>query len=223
MRYGLLNDARKLNKLFLRKTVEQFAALSLPKGSPINCDKIPKPRLSPVSPELILQRLRLPTPHQPVLALCPGAEYGPAKQWPIEYFAEVAKQRIAEGWQVWVLGSPKDAGIGLRIQTLAGAGCINLCGQTHLVDAIDLLALTRAVVTNDSGLMHVAAALEKPLIALFGSSNPLMTPPLSNQADILYLRLKCSPCFARTCRYQHLKCLKDITPAQVLEKLRAMV
>ncbi|EDN66792.1 Glycosyl transferase, family 9 [Beggiatoa sp. PS] len=199
MRYGLLNDIRKLNKFQLRRTVDQFVALGLPKDDPKIGHKVPNPRLLPEPIDSILQRLELEKPDEPVLALCPGAEYGPAKIWPLEYYAEVAKQKISEGWKVWLLGSQKDASLSTRIQTLAGEGCINLCGKTTLPEAVDLLGFAQAIITNDSGLMHVAAALDKPLIAIYGSSNPGMTPPLSNQAHIIYLGLKCSPCYQRTC------------------------
>lgn len=220
MRYGLLNDIRRLNRWELPKTVEQFAALGLPADDPRRGKLIPQPLLSPGNPELILRRLNLSFPTQPVLALCPGAEYGPAKQWPLEYYAQVATQKLAEGWQVWILGSPKDTATGARIAYLAGNGSFNLCGQTSLSEAVDLMALAQVVVSNDSGLMHVAAALGKSLIALYGSSDPRQTPPLKMDAQILYLGLKCSPCFQRTCPLQHLKCLREITPAQVLEKFR---
>ena len=222
MRYRLLNDMRPLNKFVLRRTVDQFGALGLPKNDPRIGQPIPNPRLLPGSVEPVLQRLKLEKNHNPILALCPGAEYGPAKQWPLEYYAEVAKQKLAEGWQVWLFGSNKDASLSKRIQTLAGEkGCINLCGQTSLLEAIDLLSIVDIVITNDSGLMHVVAALDKPLIAIYGSSNPSVTPPLSNQAHIKHLGLKCGPCYQRTCPKRHLKCLRKITPQQILEILKS--
>jgi heptosyltransferase-2 len=209
-----------LRKWILPKTVEQFAALGLSRDDPRIGKLVPKPLLAPGTVELALQRLKIAYSNQPpLLALCPGAEYGPAKCWPLEYYARVAQQKIAEGWQVWVFGSDKDTLLGTRIAALAGEGCLNLCGQTTLPEAVDLMSLARAVVTNDSGLMHIAAALDKPLIALYGSSDPRHTPPLNNKAKILYLGLKCSPCFQRTCPLQHLKCLREIRPELVLEKL----
>lgn len=221
MRYGLLNDYRPLKQWILPKTVEQFAALGLPPDDPRIGNLVPKPLLSPGNFELALQRLKLTYSNQrPLLALCPGAEYGPAKCWPLEYYARVAQQQLAIGWQVWIFGSDKDVAVGTRIASLAGDGCLNLCGQTTLPEAVDLMSLAHAVVTNDSGLMHIAAALDKPLIALYGSSDPRKTPPLNNDAEILYLELQCSPCFQRTCPLQHLKCLREIRPELVLEKLK---
>ncbi len=228
-RYGLLNDIRDLTKWLLPQTVEQFVALGLPPGDPRIGKQYPKPLLSPGNVELALQRLHLKRPTQPLLALCPGAEYGPAKCWPLEYYAIVAKQKIADGWEVWIFGSDKDAAIGKRIATLvngdqnegstAETSCVNLCGQTTLPEAVDLMSLATTIVTNDSGLMHVAAALDKPLIALYGSSDPRKTPPLKSDAQILHLGLNCSPCFQRTCPLKHLKCLREIRPERVLEKI----
>jgi heptosyltransferase II len=218
MRYGLLNDMRYLNQSILPRTVEQFVALGLPKSDLPISEQVPYPCLSPEKvEEAVLQRLGLDILRGPILALCPGAEYGPAKCWPLEYYAFCAKDYINKGGQVWVFGSHKDRAAGATIQSLAGDGCINLCGKTSLPEAVDLLALTQTVISNDSGLMHVAAALEKPLIALYGSSSPDKTPPLSSQAQMVSLGLDCSPCFQRTCAKKHLKCLRDIKPERVLD------
>ncbi len=228
MRYGLLNDIRHLNQSVLPRTVEQFVALGLPKSDSPITDPIPYPCLSPekVFPELVegegavLQRLGLDVLQGPILALCPGAEYGPAKCWPLEYYATCAKHQVVKGWRVWLFGSHKDRAIGKQIQALVGAGCINLCGETSLPEAVDLLALAHTVISNDSGLMHVAAALDKPLIALYGSSSPDKTPPLSRYAHIVSLALDCRPCYQRSCPKKHLNCLRDIKPEQVLDLIK---
>ncbi|WP_353572351.1 lipopolysaccharide heptosyltransferase II [Candidatus Albibeggiatoa sp. nov. BB20] len=223
MRYGLLNDRRLKNKLTLRRTVDQFVALGMQKHDPrIGHITPPTPYLSTGNIARSLEKLNLEHPHQPILALCPGAEYGIAKQWPLEYYAILAKKVIAQGWKVWILGSPKDSAVGARVEALSGSAeidCISFCGQTDLADAVNLLSLANAVVTNDSGLMHVAAALDKKVIAIYGSSTPVMTPPLSRHAKILYNGISCSPCFKRTCRYQHYQCLRSIKPEQVLNLL----
>jgi heptosyltransferase-2 len=137
--------------------------------------------------------------------LCPGAEYGPAKRWP--YFKELA-QRL--GTQAVVLGSPKDAQAG------AGLPGLTLIGKTSLDEAIRIIAGASAVVSNDSGLMHVAAALGRPQVALFGSSSPEHTPPASPAARVLWLKLECSPCFERECPLGHFRCMKEITVEQVI-------
>lgn len=219
MRYGLLNDARKLDKQRLTMTVQRFVALGLPPGTayPPAC---PSPQLK-IDTEAARQTLRefdlsLRTP---ALALCPGAEYGPAKQWPAAYFAEVARYKRSRGWQVWVLGSSKDAAVAEEITRLVGDGCTNLAGQTSLAQAIDLLSQATAVVSNDSGLMHVAAAFDRPLVAVYGSSDPNFTPPLSDNSRIETLGLECSPCFKRECPLGHTRCLADLTPDRVIHTL----
>ena len=116
---------------------------------------------------------------------------------------------------VWLLGSAKDAPIGTEIERLSAGRARNLCGQTTLEQAIDVIASARCVVSNDSGLMHIAAALDRPLAALFGSSSPGYTPPLSPQARIISLGLECSPCYKRQCPLTHLRCLVDLSPEQV--------
>jgi heptosyltransferase-2 len=145
------------------------------------------------------------------IALCPGAEFGPAKRWP--YFRELAAKLDAP---VVILGSE-----GEREETRDIPGT-NLVGRTTLDEAIDLIAGARAVVSNDSGLMHVAAAVGRPLVALFGSSSPEHTPPLSGAARVLWLKPECSPCFERACPLGHFKCMTGLSADRVLGELRAL-
>jgi heptosyltransferase-2 len=152
----------------------------------------------------------------PVTVLAPGAEYGPAKRWPARHFAEVARTLAARGSRVWLLGSTKDQPVTAEVQRLSGGVCEDLAGRTSLDEAIDLMSVAVRVITNDSGLMHVAAALDRPLAAVFGSSSPAFTPPLSARARVVSLRLSCSPCFARTCPLGHTNCLETLPPADVL-------
>ncbi|MDM7323063.1 MAG: lipopolysaccharide heptosyltransferase II [Gammaproteobacteria bacterium] len=219
-RYGLINDMRSLDKARLPMTVQRFTALGLPAHA-VMPPPYPRPRLTvdPANQARLLRELALDT-SLPVIAMMPGAEYGPAKQWPLSHFAALARHLVASGRQVWILGSAKDRAAGETISSQAGAGVLNLCGQTRLEDAVDLLALAQAAVTNDSGLMHVAAALDVPTIALFGSSSPAHTPPLSARAKVLYLGLGCSPCFKRVCPLGHTRCLFEIHPSQVMEAIQ---
>ena len=164
--------------------------------------------------------------------LVPGAEYGPAKRWPTSHFATLA-QSLAQrtGRTVVLLGSGKDAPVCAEIAQAvqqAGAGrCLDLAGRTGLAEALALVSAACAVVSNDSGMMHVAAAFGVPQVAIFGSSSPLHTPPLSPQAHVIWLKddpsyqppLDCAPCFARECPLGHTRCLRDVAPARVLALL----
>ena len=122
---------------------------------------------------------------------------------------------LARGYQVWLFGSRNDAEITAQIRAQVGGECHDLAGRTTLDEAIDLMSFAGRVVTNDSGLMHIAAALDRPTAAIFGSSSPAFTPPLSDQARVISLRLSCSPCFARVCPLGHTNCLETLLPAQV--------
>ena len=154
-----------------------------------------------------------------MLALCAGAEFGPSKRWPAEYYAEIARSKLAANWQVWLFGSAKDREVTNRIMELTDNRCSNIAGQMQLDETIDMLAMSSVLVTNDSGLMHIGAALQKPVIALYGSSSPNFTPPLARDVSILKLNLSCQPCFKRECPLQHHRCMRDLTPAMVLNAL----
>jgi heptosyltransferase-2 len=220
MRYGLLNDIRELDKTKLKKTVDRFVTLGLNKGEMLP-QNIPNPQLSANTEAawILASRLGAEISKNKILGLCPGAEYGEAKRWPAEYYAEVANEAIKKGWQIWLFGSDKDESVTSRINQLTQNKCLDLGGKTRLSEAIDLLALCDTVISNDSGLMHIAAALDKKLIAIFGSSDPYHTPPMHPQAVIEYLGLECSPCFKRECPLGHLNCLKNITPTSIIHRL----
>jgi heptosyltransferase II len=220
MRFGLLNDRRRLDRVALPRTVQRFAALALEPGETLP-EPLPQPRLR-VAEDAPAVRARLvpADAERPALALCPGAEFGPAKRWPEAHFTALAQRYVEAGWTVWLLGSANDAGPAAAIaEAVVGPHCHDLTGRTTLVEAVDLLASADAVVSNDSGLMHVAAALDRPLVALFGSSDPGHTPPLSPRARVLHLGIACSPCFQRTCPLGHLRCLQELTPAMVADAL----
>ena len=211
MRYGLLNDIRPLDKQRLRQTVQRYVALGQPGKTALPPVTIPEPKLSIDQLNQMKQRERLKLAQErPAIALLPGAEYGPAKQWPLEHWHELAKGLLATGYQVWVIGSAKDRASGETICATQQGPIHNLCGQTELIDAIDLIAACDAAVTNDSGLMHIAAAVGTPLVAIYGSSTPEYTPPLTACAAICYRALKCSPCFKRVCPLGHSDCLHGI-------------
>lgn len=218
-RHGLINRRHRLDKAALPLMVERFAQLAETPGTPL-VRPLPPPRLRATAAQqaATLAALGLARP-QRLTVLCPGAEFGPAKRWPAAHFATLATALAARGDTVWLLGSPKDRPIGEAIAAAAPGTCVNLAGITTLGQAIDLIALADHVVCNDSGLMHIAAALERPLVALYGSSSPGFTPPLAVEATVLSLGLACSPCFKRECPLGHLDCLHRLTPQHVLEHL----
>jgi heptosyltransferase-2 len=223
MRRGLLNDARVLDKQALPLMVERFAQLAEAPG-----DVIPRPLANPrlqvpaQQREQILEKFHLDLA-RPVAAFCPGAEYGPAKRWPAEYYADIARRLTQQGYAVWLFGSGKDAAVAAEINRQSGGQCVDLCGRTNLGEAVALLSAAQLVISNDSGLMHLAAALDKPMLAIFGSSSPQFTPPLSPRAQVLKRDLDCSPCFKRECPLGHFNCMMQLTPDQVWQQLQALM
>jgi len=215
-RYGLINDVREFDRERLNQTVKRFAALALAPTASLSDIPVPSLQVSAERQRQLLTRLSLST-DRPIIAMMPGAEYGPAKCWPLQYFTELATMLQDSGYAVWVMGSGKDTAAGEEIA--AGSHAQNLCGKTALEDVIDLLALCERAVSNDSGLMHIAAAAGVHVHAIYGSSSPAFTPPLSERQDTHYLGLDCSPCFERRCPLGHLRCLKEILPRDILGKI----
>jgi heptosyltransferase-2 len=218
-RYLALNVRHKLDEDALPLMAERYAQLADPPGRPPE-RPLPKVAIEADAANLLITVSRLGLDRsRPVVVLCPGAEFGPAKRWPARHFATLARALTARGKSVWLIGAPGDRALGEEIAQLAAGEALNLCGRTDLAAAIDLVSLAESVVTNDSGLMHVAAALGRPLVALYGSSSPAHTPPLSPRARIVSLGVECSPCFARECPLGHFRCMNDLTPERVLGEI----
>ncbi|MEF8734051.1 MAG: lipopolysaccharide heptosyltransferase II [Candidatus Accumulibacter meliphilus] len=218
-RYGLINQRHTLDRTMLPQMAERFAQLAEAPGAPLP-RPLPLPRLTSSREQGAATRAELSIDRPEKLAVfCPGAEYGPAKRWPARHFATLSDALAARGYAIWLLGSAKDRPIADEITKLADPASAphNFCGSTSLRQAIDLLAAASFVVCNDSGLMHVAAALGRPLIAVYGSSSPGFTPPLSERAQVISLELACSPCFKRECPLGHLDCLNKLEPQRVLD------
>ncbi|MBI4809030.1 MAG: lipopolysaccharide heptosyltransferase II [Nitrosomonadales bacterium] len=220
MRYGLLNDARRLDKKRWPLMVERFACLAEAANEDI-VRPLPSPLLQTSDDQraATLAKFGL-TLEQPVAVFCPGAEYGPAKRWPPHYYAELAQYLRTQGYAIWLVGSPKDKEVADKIVALGNEPCRNLCGVTDLSEAIALLSCADLVVSNDSGLMHIAAALDRPMLAIFGSSSPQFTPPLSDKAQVLKLDISCSPCFKRECPLGHFNCMIKLTPKDVARHIQ---
>ncbi|MGF1713496.1 lipopolysaccharide heptosyltransferase II [Photobacterium chitinilyticum] len=228
-RYGLLNDIRT-NKKSFGLMVERYCALAYEKHAmhdSSSLSAIPHPKLT-VKSESQLHSIKTLGLNQqrPIIGMCPGAEFGPAKRWPDKYFAQVATEAIQKGYQVWLFGSNKDQAVTEDIQQQITPElrqhCFNLAGQTQLVEAVDLLASCEIVISNDSGLMHIAAAVGTKIIAVYGSTSPDYTPPLSQQVEIVHTDISCRPCFKRECPYGHLKCLNDLPPSRVIEAVEKL-
>ena len=215
MRWGVLNDIRALDRTSVPRLVDRFLLLA---DSAPSIPPMPQLRTDETRQRQLLERLRLDV-SRPVAGLCPGAEFGPAKRWPPRHFAALAVQLIERGMRIWLLGSSRDAAIATEIEAQCPEAVVNLCGRTTLEDAVDLLAACSVVVSNDSGLMHVAAAVGRPVIALFGSSSPEYTPPLSATARIVRNPVPCSPCFKRECPLRHFDCLDGLLPATVVAQV----
>lgn len=217
-RWWLLNDIRKLNKKQIPMTVQRFITLGQDQSLPIrSIESVPAPLLSVEENEVetVLQKNELNT-NSPVLVLCPGAEFGASKKWPSEHYANVASYYLDKSWQVWLMGSDNDLAACEDINALSNDQCAVLAGKTTLPQAIDLISCASLVVSNDSGLMHIAAALQKPLVAVYGSTDPGHTPPLSSNHTVARLDLPCSPCFKRECPLGHLDCLVTLSPSSVI-------
>ena len=216
-RFLLVNDVRPFDATVLDQTVKRFVALGLEPGEALP-NGMPEPalRVSTANRDRVLGKLGVST-DKPVIAMMPGAEYGPAKCWPLDYFASLAERLDGAGYAVWVLGSDKDTEAGDVISR--GSAAVNLCGRTALEDVIDVLSACEQAVSNDSGLMHIAAAVGIHVHGIYGSSSPKFTPPLTKRRDIHEIELDCRPCFERDCPLGHLRCLKDLLPGRVFEKI----
>jgi len=211
-RYGLINDMRPFDPDRLDQTVTRFVFLGLAANQTELPPVIePRLRIDPAAQARTLERLGITNASQ-VVALMPGAEYGSAKQWPAYNYADLAARLARVGVAVWIFGSENERGLGAAIADAADQqGVRNFCGETQLNEVVDLLGLARVAVTNDSGLMHIAAAVGTHVVGIYGSSSPELTPPLTAKKHIFYRAIDCSPCFERECPLGHLLCLREIS------------
>jgi heptosyltransferase-2 len=223
-RFGIVNDRRRLDRDAMPRLVDRYAALAT-SDRDATAPAASAPVLIPDSAnrDAAVGSLGLPV-DRGIAILCPGAEFGPAKRWPAGHFAQLARRFLADGLDVWMLGSPNDKPAAAAVLDAAGDGrdsIRDLSGRTDLGTAIDLLSLAAVVVSNDSGLMHAAAAVRAPLVALFGSSSPGYTPPVSDTARIARIDIACSPCFRRECPLGHFKCMRELAPDTVYDLARS--
>jgi len=221
-RYGLINDMRLLDKRRMPRMIDRFAALAVLDSSenkPPVFSEYPELKVDFDQRERLLDQFNLRT-QRPVVGLCPGAEFGEAKRWPEQHYAALAAKLVEKGADVWIFGGKADEPIGQAVVDFASLTARNhiadLTGKTSLIDVVDIMGQCACVVSNDSGLMHVSAAIGCHTIVLYGSTSPNFTPPLTERVDIANLSLDCSPCFKRTCPLGHMDCLNKLNPAQVL-------
>lgn len=231
MRYGLLNDLRKLDKAAFPLMVQRYVALGYDKTRIQSAADLPQPLLWPqlavseTEKQAAISEFSLDA-GRPVIGFCPGAEFGPAKRWPHYHYASLAQGLIDQGYQVVLFGSAKDQETGQQILAAlaedARQHCRNLAGETQLEQAVTLLAACHAVVSNDSGLMHIAAALNRPLVALYGPSSPDFTPPLSDKARVIRLITGYHKIRKGDAGEGYHQSLIDITPERVMTELETL-
>lgn len=209
MRFGLINDIKKLNKKTMPLMVERYVALDCAGAQIIN----PTLRVDQKNLQRLIIELNLDL-SRPIVAFFAGSEYGPAKRW--KGFKELGKMLVESGNSVWVIGSNKEFELGEEIVD-GNEHMVNLCGKTSLEDAVDLIALCEKAVCNDSGLMHIAAAVGVYIVAVYGSSTPKYTPPLTEKKSIVTLGLECAPCFKKSCPKGHTNCLEKIDAKMVFD------
>ena len=234
LRYGFINlslpNPSKVNRppmalhyLALAELLSDEESIS---QAPMPILQVAETAKQSIEQKLVASGINTHSPSNPLFVFCPGAEYGPTKRWPANYFAQLAQSLTQQNdnAHIILLGGKGDQPIASDIQDSAGnpTRIHNWCGSTSLDEAIALIARANAVVSNDSGLMHIAAALKTPQVAIFGSSDPAHTPPLSEKAKVIWLQLPCSPCHKKVCPLGHLKCLHDIHPQQVLTTLNTL-
>jgi heptosyltransferase-2 len=226
-RYGLLNVIHHDDPQAPRGMVTFYAALSRTPtpDAKLALAGLPRPRLmvSAEESEHAMRDLGL-APQLPLVVFAPGAEFGSAKRWPAAYFGQLAQtlHQTSAQMQIVLLGSDKDRPVAEEIVQWAPA-VISLAGATSLAQAMALIARADAVVSNDSGLLHIASAFNRPVVAMYGPTDPNHAPPFSDMAKSIYLNLSCAPCRQRECPLQHHKCMRDMLPEQVWEALRPML
>lgn len=221
-RYGLINDTRALDRSLCPQTVQRFVSLGQTVGEPVP-PSIPPPRLivDEENRERAVRRLGL-SGDGPVVGLVPGAQYGSSRRWPAERFGELAGRLVTEGCRVWIFGSSADRELAQTILARCTGTVLDLTGRTELEEVVDLISLPSVVVTNDTGLMHVAGAVGTSVMVVYGATTPEHTPSLAEQSRMIYRGIECSPCTARICPFGHNRCLTEIATDEVFEAVRGL-
>ena len=222
LRWGLLNDVRYLDKKKLVTMMQRYVALAYDKQEKFPAQHpYPSLKIDANAVQTTLQKFNLTImANKKIMALAAGAAFGSAKRWPEQYFIELAQAKIAAGWEVWLFGSQQDEPvINIIKQQLPEKSYKSFAGKLQLAETAQLISVVDVMISNDSGLMHMASSLNRYVIAIYGSTSPEFAPPFGDAARIVTANAECSPCRKKVCPLKHHKCMIDIKPQQILAML----
>ena len=215
-RYILINDLKKFTKEDRRKTAFRYVSMFSKKEEVLDEKYYPSLQSDPENIEILSDKYKLNLDKK-IIIFAPGAAFGPSKMWPVEKFKELG-EKLNKDFFILILGSNNEKNIGDKIVT--NKNMINLCGETTITDAVDLMHISEFCVSNDSGLMHLASATNTKSISIYGATSPELTPPLTSNKEIHYRGISCSPCFEKKCKYGHYNCLVEIQADDVFKSFK---
>ena len=216
LRYLFINDLKEFSKESRRKTASRYISMYSGKNEELSGNYYPSLDSNSENIKNLSEKYDLKKDKK-VIIFAPGAAFGPSKMWPVNKFRELGK-KLNNDFKILILGSNNEKSIGNDIVT--NKNMVNLCGKTSIADAVDLMHISKFCVSNDSGLMHLAAATNTKSISIYGSTSPDFTPPLTKNKDIHYKGMSCSPCFEKKCKYGHYNCLVDIHSDDVFKSFK---
>lgn len=216
LRYLLINDLKEFSKESRRKTASRYISMYSDNNEELSENYYPSLDSNSENIKNLSEKYDLKKDKK-VIIFAPGAAFGPSKMWPVNKFRELGK-KLNNDFKILILGSNNEKSIGNDIVT--NKNMVNLCGKTSIADAVDLMHISKFCVSNDSGLMHLAAATNTKSISIYGSTSPDFTPPLTKNKDIHYKGMSCSPCFEKKCKYGHYNCLVDIHSDDVFKSFK---
>ena len=215
-RYILINDLRKFTKEDRRKTAFRYVSMFSKEEEVLDKKFYPSLKLDSKNIKILSDKYKINLKRK-IIIFAPGAAFGQSKMWPVERFKELG-QKLNKDFLILILGSENEKKIGDKI--VSNKNMINLCGKTSIAEATDLMHISEFCVSNDSGLMHLASATSTKSISIYGATSPELTPPLTNNKEIHYKGLPCSPCFEKICKYGHYNCLVEIHAEDVFKSFK---
>ena len=219
VRWGMLTHIHRKPLDPLISTAQKFLSLS---GASLTPEYYPQLQINNEQQQKLINTYGL-NPHKKILALCPGAIFGPSKRWPLYHFISLTTFFPTHEWDIYLFGGPLEKNLADEFSSRCPREFYNFVGKLSLDEMTDLLSLASVSVTNDSGLLHVSAALNLKIVALYGSTHPKIAPPLCKHHRIHYLNLPCQPCKKRICPLSHLKCLHDVTAEEVYQSIEQLL